>query len=252
MLLRKNANIIMDKIYEKAMIKFFKAWIKKYCNIDCFAVLVILPDNDMLHLSTNPALTQVYSENNYGLIDQPTNRRIYEKHVFYPWRLPNATNKQQEVHSVREKIFNLNSGTNFVRKITTDQGLFHVIYCCSSFEKDHLNYFKFTANVNAIMEAGDFAYNSLLPIFQENCEKYNLPKIDKSSMIVYENVHDLIKNYTVIGELYKEVMDFLKKSPIIDESDYTFKQGMKLVIENKDFVKKQSNKSSQPILYLVK
>ncbi len=252
MLLRKNANVIMDKIYEESMISFFKRWIKSYCNIDCFAILVILPDHDMLHLSTHPTLTQVYSDNHYGLVDQPTNQKIYLNFSFYPWRLPNPTKKQLEIHSIREKIFNLNAGTNFVRKIQTIQGEFCIIYCCSTHNKDPLNYFKFAANANAIFEIGDFAYNSLLPIFQENCSKFKIPNIDNFSEINCENITALINNYTLIEKFSDRIIMFAEKSPIIDKADYNFKKQLKLVAKNKIHVNANSKNAEQPSLYLVK
>ncbi|WP_155081956.1 hypothetical protein [Piscirickettsia salmonis] len=142
----------MDEVYEDKILSFFRKWIKSFCNIDCFAVLIILPNNEMLHLSTHPNLTKVYGQKNYGLFDQPTKSDIYEKFSFYPWRLPNPNTKQQEIHTVREKIFNLNSGTNFVRKITNKNEEYYVIYCVSSHSKDLRNYFEFSSNANLILQ----------------------------------------------------------------------------------------------------
>ncbi|APS45245.1 hypothetical protein AVI51_02545 [Piscirickettsia salmonis] len=50
--IRKKANIIMNEVYEDKMFSFFIKRLKYFCNIDCFATLIILPNNEILHLST--------------------------------------------------------------------------------------------------------------------------------------------------------------------------------------------------------
>ncbi|HLB42406.1 MAG TPA: hypothetical protein VJN02_06085 [Gammaproteobacteria bacterium] len=229
---RKNAHIIMDKIYEDEITNFFKSWVKNYCNIDCFAVLVILPNNDMLHLSTHPTLTKIYHERKYGLYDQPVIKKFYENFPFYPWRQINYTRIQNEIHTIREKIFNLNSGTNFVRIINSIQGKFHIIYCVSTYNKDPLNYFKFACNVNKILEVGDFAYNTLLPIFQENCNSYTLPRIKKFVGFDYDNIALLCNNYVLQKEIAERLIFFLEQSHIEDKTDFKLKSSLKLVAIN--------------------
>lgn len=233
MTLRRNAEILMDQMYENEITNFFKKWIKNYCGIDCFAILVILPDNDMLHLSTHPPLTKIYHERQYGLYDQPIMEKYYSKLPFYPWRQLKCNKLQNEIHLIREKIFNLNSGTNFVRTIDASEGRFHIIYCISSFEKNPLNYFRFACNVNKILEVGDYCYNSLFSIFQENCEKFTLPKIEKFLGFQYENLNDLFNNYILRKNIAEKLIEFLEKSWTEDKTEYNIKTSLKLIVNNR-------------------
>lgn len=216
-IIRKKAKIIIDAEYEQKIIKFFKTWIDRYCGIDCFAVLVILPNNDVLHLSTHSELSKIYHENNYGLYDQPVIKKHFQEHLFYPWVTSNPTKTQKEIHLIREKIFNLNSGTNFVRKIKNNNNeLFHLLYCVSSHKKDPLGYFKFACCTQEILKVGDFAYNSLLPILQENCEKYILPKVESQAKTEIERTSKLLKNYVFSNDMLKNIPRYINRFTVND------------------------------------
>jgi len=229
---RKKANILMDEVYENQIIRTFNSWIKNYCKIDCFAILLILPNNEMLHLSTHSLLTKIYQGRNYGLYDQPVSKIFYENLPFYSWQQPRPNKIQREIHQIREKIFNLNSGTNFVRKIDTEAGRFHIIYCVSTYENDPLHYFKFTYNVNKILEICDFSYNTLLPIFQENCANFILPRIDKFIGFDYKEILSLFKDYNLQNELANRVISFIEQSNTETETEYKIKLALQLTINN--------------------
>jgi hypothetical protein len=143
-------------------------------------------------------------------------KKHYQNHLFYPWVTQNPTKKQKEIHLIREKIFNINSGTNFVRRIEYSGKVFYIIYCVSSHKKDHLGYFKFACNTQKILEIGDFAYNTLLSIFQENCENYILPKIDLSTEIKIENTSATLKNYVFSAEMLKNIPQYINKVAVDD------------------------------------
>ncbi|WP_155081957.1 hypothetical protein [Piscirickettsia salmonis] len=46
-----------------------------------------------------------------------------------------------------------------------------------------------------------FAYNSLLPIFQENCPNYKLPKIEQDKIITEEEINSAVNNYIHIPNI---------------------------------------------------
>lgn len=210
-ILRNEARILIDDAYSQRINKFFKNWIAGYCGIDYFTILVYLPDNDMLHFSTHLELSIVYQKNNYGLYDQPTVKKLYHDNIFYPWVTANPTKAQQEIHTIREKIFNMNSGTNFVRRIENNGNVFHVIYCVSSNKKDPLGYFKFALNAERIYQAGDFAYNTFLPILQENCANYILPQIEQNIELSINDTSKTFKNYVLSNEILKNIPNNLNK-----------------------------------------
>ncbi len=235
---KKEVKLLMDEMYEAKIFNFFKQWIKNYYGIDCFAILLILPNDDFLHLSIHSHLTKIYCENNYGSYDQPVNKIYYDNFSFYPWRLPNQTRKQIEIHTVREKIFNLNAGTNFVRSINTDQGKFRIIYCMSTYNKDPLMQYVFACNAKTILEIGDFAYNTLLPLFQENSSIYTLPKIEKLEPITDLSMLNALKNYTPTIDLVPRILKFIEKSQ--DENVFKLNNRIRTIYTNNTIISKRS------------
>ena len=145
--------------------------------------------------------------------------------------MPNANKIQKNIHTIREEIFGLYAGTNIVRKIKTNQGWFHIIFCISSYEKKAQKYVEFAANIKIISEACDFSYNTLLPALQESCELFNLPKIDQKINISDQEIKKCIPNYIEIPGLNSNIDQWLKGSSSTHEEDQ-IKQNLRILHGN--------------------
>ncbi|WP_119344554.1 hypothetical protein [Facilibium subflavum] len=172
----KKLNSLISEAYEFQVCAFFNKWIKSYYHIDHFAILIVLPDDNILHVSTNSLLVKHYNQMNFIQHDYAMNPAMYKNWPYYPWDCSDDIITSKAV-SFRKNQWGLNAGTNFVRKIKTDQGEFFIIYAVATHRNGELAKYHFTCNANAIFEIGDFSYNNLRHIFQENTF-YNLPKIE--------------------------------------------------------------------------
>jgi len=246
-------NGILDEIYREEVNSLHRNWITNYYNIGHWAIFCILPNQHIVYLSSHPQLSRIYVERNYGYNDCMLTPEMYENWPFYPWRTNNKNSKiLKEIHTIREEIFNLNSGTNFVRKIDTEEGRYHLIYCISSPRKDPLMYYIFSCNVNAILEMFDFAYNSLRHVFQVHVTDYSLPKIEKFKPFKGGLDISPYKNYRFcpiqpdINELYNYTKESCSTD---DQAAYDLKKQLILINCNS---KAKIQKNSKTKLYLVK
>lgn len=218
----------MNELYEKEIMHFFKSNMQSLYGIDCFALLVILPNNEMIHLSTEPQFTKIYERYNYGFIDQPTAKEIYTTFSFYPLQLPNMNPYQAIIHEIRENTFNINCGTNFVREVNTKSDRFYLIYCVASNNKNPYSYLEFASRANEIMAAGDFAYTSLLPIFQEQCLDYTLPKLEGEKILTSSEIDKATFNYLLSPSI--NINELLKSET---KSEFMHRIRMKIEMCNK-------------------
>ncbi len=227
----KDVRAIISKTYEDQINAFFNRWIKGYFNIDHFAILIVLPNKEVVHISTNTKLVEVYNMRKYGLFDCALHEQMYLNWPFYPWRRMLSKEKAtqvEEIHQFREKEFSLNAGTNFVRKIESSEGTFNIIYAIATKKQDPLMQYVFACNVNAILEIGDFAYMSLKHIFQEN-SKYTFPEI--KNFVPFNGGIQIasFNNYVMKGSTPNKIIDFTEKSNTTSECEYQLKKNLKVV-----------------------
>lgn len=190
----KNENLpLLSSIYKRNIDSFFKNWIKNYFDISNLGLFIILPNKEILYLSTRSELSEVYSSRNFFKYDLILKSEMYENYNIYPWRTKKSNKYIEEINLTREKIFGMYSGTTFVRKLHgPSNDLFFLIYCVSTYNKDPLMKYIYACFSNEILEICDFAYNHFLNIFQRYTF-FELPKIsnfvglDKSEKSIFEN-----------------------------------------------------------------
>lgn len=243
--MKNNADNHMAQICIKPFNDFFSRWIKGFLNIDAFAMLLILPNKQVMYLSTQNKLAMIYRSQQLAYYDQPMDAYFYENFEFYPWRMSRyaAHAIQNKIHNMRENQFDMHCGTNFVRQAKTDQGPFYLIYSVSSHKKNPLGYTCFASNVQLITQMGDFCYHTMRPNWQMFCDDYSLPMTLNESLLSELSLQKIMKNYINIPGLANHLFDFINKKSY-SETEEKMKDQFKVIvnpnkIQTKKYIKKQ-------------
>lgn len=226
---------IVDEVYRQRISVFHRQWVDGFFDIGHFAIFVILPNKNIVYLSSHPELSKLYTSKGYGMYDCMLSSEMYESWPFYPWRTSKKGPIIDEIHNTRENVFNLNCGTNFVRKIDTEEGRFYLIYCLSTPKKNPLMSYIFACNINAILELFDFAYNSLIDILQNYTNNYILPKITEFSPFTGGLDINPFQNYNITKEnkigIYS-AQDFLNQKKTSSNESALLRSKLRLVVNN--------------------
>lgn len=83
--------------------------------------------------------------------------------------------------------------------------------------------------MNNILEIGDFAYNTFLPLLQENCPDYILPKHGEPVLINSDNIQNTFQHYVLSRETLERLPSLIKKTNAQDKKVYQAKEALKLI-----------------------
>lgn len=187
---------LLSVAYKNEINYLLKSWMKNYYEICSFGLFVILPNKEVLYTSTNADLSKVYVTRNFARHDILLKEEMYKNYLIYPWRIKKSNRYIEEITLTREKIFNLNAGTTYVRKLKDKlKNDYHIIYCVSTHNKNPMMKYVYACAPDDILEVCDFAYNSLIHLFQRYTH-FKLPKIQKFIPMNTVN-QNILENYTI-------------------------------------------------------
>ncbi len=124
-------------------------------------------------LTTSRNQVQHYLENQHYLSDYSLISNYANTLPFYSWDVCASSQAAKNLNHIKKNIYGLHSGTNFIRELTDK---FKLIYSVATYSQDPMKQYTLLSNINLILEAGDFLYNTFCH-FYEDCTKDNLPKL---------------------------------------------------------------------------
>jgi len=155
-----------DKLYEALFENFHitkkvSSDILGLFGIEHFSLDIVDPTGKMIFFSTTPAHGYEICKAGYGQYDGIISQEYYKNYEFYWWK--NAAHKKyaNNIEEIREQILGLKHGFMLVRCLNN----FYIMYSFAT-KSNSLN-FQTTVinNINEYLSMGDYAYNTLRPIY---------------------------------------------------------------------------------------
>lgn len=164
---------VMTESHIPRIKELFKSDVERFLEISHFSVIVITPEKEAYIVSARKDFSDSYCKQGFHKYDNALCPLMYENLDFYTWAEGYVKLHQKEIANVK-KVYGLNNGTVFVRRIKSHT----LLYCVATEKEDPIMKTIFVNHANSILQLGDYCYNELISNSSALLCQFSFPKIE--------------------------------------------------------------------------